>query len=53
MYNQSNKNTDCLALAIRKEHRLVVVNKVIHQTISISWKAVLATIALTLVNMFV
>lgn len=46
-------NPNCLALTIRKEHRLVVINKAIHKTITISWKAIFAAIALSLVNMFV
>ncbi len=45
--------SDCLALTIRKEHRLVVVKKAVTKTILISWKSILAAIALSIVNLFV
>ena len=45
--------TDCLALTIRKEHRLVVINKAVKKTITISVKTILAAICLTLLNVFV
>lgn len=45
--------TDCLALTIRKEHRLVVINKAVKKTITISVKTILASICLTLLNVFV
>ena len=47
-----NKN-DCLALTIRKEHRLVVANKAVKRTIIISAKAIFAAICLTLLNVFI
>ena len=47
-----NKN-DCLALTIRKEHRLIVANKAVKRTIIISVKTILAAICLTLLNIFV
>ena len=45
--------TDCLALTIRKEHRLVVINKAVKKTITFSVKTILASICLTLLNVFV
>ena len=44
--------TDCLALTIRKEH-IVVINKAVKKTITISVKTILAAICLTLLNVFV
>lgn len=46
-------NSNCLALTIRKEHRLVVVKKAVKKTIVVSWKAIVAAITLSLVNLFV
>ena len=45
--------TDCLALTIRKEHRLVVINKAVRRTVIISVKTILAAICLTLLNVFI
>ena len=47
------KKTDCLALTIRKEHRLVVTNKAVRRTVIISVKTILAAICLTLLNVFI
>lgn len=51
--NKVANTTDCLALTIRKEHRLVAVKKAFTKTILVSWKAILAAIALSIVNLFV
>ena len=45
--------TDCVALAVRKEHRLMVINKVKKTTIRISLKALFYAIFITVVNIFV
>lgn len=45
--------TSCLALTVRKEHRLMVINKVTRKTFSISWKSILYAFLLTVVNIFV
>ena len=37
IYPKSN----CLALTVRKEHRLICINKVTKKTFSISWKSIL------------
>lgn len=50
---ENYNKTDCLALTIRKEHRLVVINKAVKKTITISARAILAAICLTLLNIFV
>lgn len=49
IYPKSN----CLALTVRKEHRLMVINKVTRKTFSISWKSILYAFLLTVVNIFV
>lgn len=51
--NKVANTSDCLALTIRKEHRLVVVKKTVTKAIMVSWKAILAAIALSVVNLFV
>ena len=50
---ENYNKTDCLALTIRKEHRLVVINKAVKKTITISVKTILAAICLTLLNVLV
>lgn len=50
---ENYNKTDCLALTIRKEHRLIVINKTVRKTIIISVKAIFAAICLTLLNIFV
>lgn len=50
---ENYNKTDCLALTIRKEHRLIVINKTVRKTIIISAKAIFAAICLTLLNIFV
>ena len=50
---ENYNKTDCLALTIRKEHRLVVINKAVKKTITISVRTILAAICLTLLNVFV
>lgn len=51
--NKVANTSDCLALTIRKEHRLIVVKKAFAKTILVSWKAVLTAIALSIINLFV
>ena len=45
--------TNCLALTVRKEHRLMVINKVTKTTFRVSLKALLYTLLLTVANIFV
>lgn len=45
--------TDCVALAVRKEHRLMVINKVKKTTIRISLKTLFYAIFITVFNIFV
>lgn len=48
-----NNNVSCLALTVRKEHRLMLVNKLAIKSIRIWTKAIFVAIGLILVNMFV
>lgn len=50
--NENPKN-DCLALTIRKEHRLMVINKVKKTTIRMSIKTLLYALFLTIVNIVI
>lgn len=50
--NENPKN-DCLALTIRKEHRLIVINKVKKTTIRMSIKTLLYALFLTIVNIVI
>lgn len=45
--------TSCLALTIRKEHRLTVVKRVTRTTIRISLKTLLYALFLTIANIVV
>lgn len=45
--------TDCVALTVRKEHRLMVINKVKKTTIRISLKTLFYVLFLTVVNIVV
>jgi len=45
--------TNCLALTVRKEHRLVAINKAVKSTAMITWKVMLFALTLTFVNMFI
>ena len=42
-----------LALTIRKEHRLMVINKAVNYTVRISSKAILAATILSFLNFFI
>ncbi len=53
MEKENFNRSDCLALTIRKEHRLIVVNKAVKKTITVSLKTIFAAICLTLLNVFV
>lgn len=51
--NLENANTtNCLALTIQKDHKLVAVKNVFIRTIRMSWKVVVTTITLTLIKLF-
>lgn len=45
--------TNCLALTVRKEHRLMVINKITRKTFRISWKTLLYAFLLTVANIMV
>jgi len=42
-----------LALTVRKEHRLIIVNKAVSTTMRITSKAVFAAVVLTFLNMVI
>ena len=51
--NIENANTtNCLALTIQKDHKLVAVKNVFLRTIRMSWKVIVTTITLTLIKLF-
>ncbi len=45
--------TDCLALTIKKEHRLMVIHNIKKTTIRISLKTLLYALFLTIVNIII
>ena len=51
--NTLNRGSETVALTVRPEHRLVLVHKVVNQTIRISSKAILAAVVLTFLNMVI
>ena len=55
MNTQENiyQKTDCVALTVRKEHRLMVIKKVKKTTIRISLKTLFYALFLTIVNIVV
>lgn len=54
MDNQEYKPvTNCLALTIRKEHRLIVIKNATKTTIRMSWKTLLYVLFLTIANAIV
>ena len=44
---------NCLALTVRKEHRLTVIKKAAKDTFRVSWKTLLYALLLTIVNIVV
>lgn len=45
--------SNCLALTVRKEHRLTVIKRATRTTIRISWKTLLYALFLTVANILV
>jgi len=45
--------TNCLALTVRKEHRLTVIKKATRTTLRMSWKTLLYVLFLTFANILV
>ena len=43
--------TNCLALTIQKEHKLVAIKNVFLKSIKISWKVIVSTVALTILKL--
>lgn len=52
-HNRNYNATNCLALTIQKEHKLIVVKKVAYKTIIVSAKVLLSALSLMLLNMFI
>lgn len=48
-----NDGVTVLALTIRQEHRLLVINNAIKATRRISLKSIFSAIALTILNLFI
>ena len=44
---------NCLALTVRKEHRLMVINKITRKTFRISIKTILYALLLTVANIVI
>ena len=44
---------NCLALTVRKEHRLTVIKKATRTTLRMSWKTLLYALFLTVANILV
>ena len=49
---ENSNTTNCLALTIQKDHKLVAVKNVFLRTIRMSWKVIVTTITLTLIKLF-
>ena len=45
--------TSCLALKVRKEHRLTVIKRATRTTLRMSWKTLLYVLFLTFANILV
>lgn len=45
--------SNCFALTVRKEHRLMVIKKASRTTLRMSWKTLLYAILLTFTNILV
>lgn len=48
-----NRTSSCLALTIRKEHRLMVAHNVFNKSARISWKVLFSMIMLNFINFFI
>lgn len=44
--------TNCLALTIKKDHKLVAVKNVVLKSIRMSWKVIISTITLGIIKFF-
>ncbi len=50
---ETKENTTTLALTVRKEHRLLVINNALQTSKRISIKVIFSAITLTLLNLFI
>ena len=50
--NEDANTTNCLALTIQKDHKLVAVKNVFLRSIRMSWKVVVSAITLALIKLF-
>lgn len=49
---ESANTTNCLALTIQKDHKLVAVKNVVIKSIRITWKVIVSTITLGIIKLF-
>ena len=50
--NEDANTTNCLALTIQEDHKLVAFKNVFLRSIRMSWKVVVSTITLALIKLF-
>ena len=50
--NENASTTNCLALTIQKEHKIVAIKNVFWRSIRMSWKVAVSTITLALIKLF-
>lgn len=50
--NQTASTTNCLALTIKEEHKLVAVKNVCLHSLKVTWKVIASTIALHILKIF-
>ena len=49
---EDSNTTNCLALTIQKDHKMVAVKNVFLRTLRMSWKVVVTTVTLALIKLF-
>ena len=51
--NNLNRTTSCLALTVRKEHRLMVAHNIFNKSTRISFKVLLSVVVLNFIKFFI
>lgn len=49
---ENSSTTNCLALTIQKDHKIVAVKNVFFRTIRMSWKVIVTSVTLALIKLF-
>ena len=49
---EDSNTTNCLALTIKEEHKLVAVKNVVIHSLKVTWKVIVSTIALNILKIF-